>query len=228
MMIIGASVGLGGRNKPTDVALIQQLLNQVDSSRKLTIDGLINPQTINAITHFQKSVAKINHPDSRVNANGYTLKALIKAAGYNPATRLTATLGSIGSDRFVALYNKQYNNLASANQRGLTDLIGFIAKDTEITNICWAAYMLATTMHETDRKWLPVEEYGKGGIKEYAKKIEVSGKDGKKYNNIYYGRGYVQLTWEKNYKRLGKALGMGDDLHIHPAKALEPDTAYKM
>ncbi len=63
MALIGASVGLTGRNKPTDVAFIQQLLNQSDASYKLVIDGLINKKTIDAITHFQKSVVKMKQPE---------------------------------------------------------------------------------------------------------------------------------------------------------------------
>jgi hypothetical protein len=49
---------------------------------------------------------------------------------------------------------------------------------------------------------------------------------GKKYANIYYGRGYVQLTWKINYITLGQALGLGDDLAKNPEDALDPDIAY--
>ena len=49
-----------------------------------------------------------------------------------------------------------------------------------------------------------------------------------KYTNTYYGRGYVQLTWDYNYRDIGAALGMGEDLLIHPEKALDPDIAYKI
>ena len=83
-------------------------------------------------------------------------------------------------------------------------------------------------MHETDRKWLPVEEIGKGGTKEYAQEIEVTDKAGKKYKNSYYGRGYVQLTWDYNYKTVGRAIGLGEELYINPKKTLEPDVAYKI
>ena len=101
-------------------------------------------------------------------------------------------------------------------------------KTVEISNIRWAAYMLATTMHETDRKFLPIEEYGKGGTRKYAKAVEVTDKAGKKHKNIYYGRGYVQLTWDFNYKSVGEAIGMGEDLYIYPEKALESSVAYKI
>jgi putative chitinase len=68
---------------------------------------------------------------------------------------------------------------------------------TPMDDIRWLAYMLATAYVETDRKMWPIEEYGKG-----------SGKD---YGTTYYGRGFVQLTWEENYDRAGAALSLIDD-----------------
>lgn len=52
--------------------------------------------------------------------------------------------------------------------------------------------------------------------------------DGTKYTNKYYGRGYVQLTWKLNYDNLGRALGLGNGLVLHPEHALEPQTAYRI
>jgi predicted chitinase len=42
----------------------------------------------------------------------------------------------------------------------------------------------------------------------------------------YYGRGYIQLTWEKNYEGAGKALQI--DLLGEPGLALEPAMAAKI
>jgi putative chitinase len=61
------------------------------------------------------------------------------------------------------------------------------------------AYMLATTYHETAKTMQPIEEYGKGRGYKYGK---VDPKTGK----AYYGRGFVQLTWDYNYKKLGSLL----------------------
>ena len=43
---------------------------------------------------------------------------------------------------------------------------------------------------------------------------------------VYYGRGYVQLTWPGNYKTIGKAIGY--DLYHNPDLALEPNIAYSV
>ena len=58
--------------------------------------------------------------------------------------------------------------------------------------------------------------------------IRVTGSDGKTYVNTYYGRGYVQLTWETNYRNMSHNLDLGDQVLIHPERALDPPTAYKI
>lgn len=77
-----------------------------------------------------------------------------------------------------------------------------------------AAYMLATAYHETARTMQPVEELGKGKGREYG--VVIEGK-------VYYGRGYVQLTWLYNYKVMSKLLDI--NLVKNPALACEPDVA---
>lgn len=42
----------------------------------------------------------------------------------------------------------------------------------------------------------------------------------------YLGRGFVQITWEYNYRAAGEALGI--DLIGHPEMALEPETAARV
>lgn len=78
------------------------------------------------------------------------------------------------------------------------------------------AYILATAYHETARTMQPIEEYGKGKGRPYAKPTGP-------YSQSYYGRGFVQLTWLANYEKAGKLLGV--DLVRYPAKALDLDIA---
>jgi len=74
-----------------------------------------------------------------------------------------------------------------------------------------AAYVLATAYWETARTMEPVEEA-----------FWLS--DGWRKSNLRYypwhGRGFVQLTWERNYVKAGKELGM--DLTTDPKKVMEP------
>jgi hypothetical protein len=89
----------------------------------------------------------------------------------------------------------------------------------EYTRLCLndprkLAYILATAFHETAQTMQPIAEYGKGGSRPYARKVKMSGKVYTTPNQIYYGRGFVQLTWYENYEAMGKFLKM--DLLNHP------------
>jgi putative chitinase len=80
----------------------------------------------------------------------------------------------------------------------------------------WLAYALATTYHETDQHMQPIDEYSKGRGMPYGKVDPSTGQ-------TYYGRGFVQLTWERNYETMSNLLGV-DFVH-HPDLALELDNA---
>lgn len=81
------------------------------------------------------------------------------------------------------------------------------------------AYILATAWHETAHRMQPIAEYGKGRGRKYGKSTPPFGK-------VYYGRGYVQLTWDYNYKKAGDKLGV--DFLRYPEKVMEPEHAVKI
>lgn len=74
-----------------------------------------------------------------------------------------------------------------------------------------AAYVLATAWHETAHTMKPVREYGG---ENYLRK--------KKYYP-YVGMGYVQLTWDYNYKKASAKLGV--DFMEDPKLLLKPEYA---
>ena len=84
----------------------------------------------------------------------------------------------------------------------------------------WLAYMLATTFHETARTMQPIREIGKGKGKKYGIKDPQT-------KQIYYGRGYVQLTWRDNYARADAELGLTQNtgMEWHADRALDPHLA---
>lgn len=48
---------------------------------------------------------------------------------------------------------------------------------------------------------------------------------------VFYGRGYVQLTWQDNYRAMDEALGLRGALHLNPdlaADADDPSVAYRI
>ena len=137
------------------------------------------------------------------------------AMAFNPAT-------------FLSMYMTEFGGQTSSQVDGLERLLGYIELDPDVTDIRWAAYMLATVKWECADTWQPIEEGGKGAGYPYGTAVTVKDAAGKSYTNVYYGRGYVQLTWKNNYQKMGTALNLGDQLVIHPEKALEPDTAYSI
>ncbi len=138
---------------------------------------------------------------------GYTL---------NPWNRGPVVL----SRDLVESYQSLFGETLSAEQRdGFLRVIRFIQADSELTDLRWAAYMLATVRHETSFTWQPVREFGLGRGHRYGVPDPVLGE-------TYYGRGYVQLTWKENYKRAGRYLGR--DLVRNPDKTLHPETAYRI
>lgn len=196
-----------------------------------------------------------------------------------------------------------YNPGAAQN---LMILLGLIEGDNDITDVRWAAYMLATAMYETTiperierpalnkkgkpihnkngqpvmvkyKKWLsvmaPVEEVGHGrgrryhepvkikalpdgsvrvtehdgdqflvkptgGISNLTKNAKMGSPDGAPANigyekdngdeHVYFGRGYVQLTWWSNYAAAGVAMGCGLKYLLDPESVKTTETAYKI
>lgn len=96
----------------------------------------------------------------------------------------------------------------------------------------WLAYMLATVHHETGRSIQPIEEWGKGKGLPYGSRLKMSkGSNGKRIpytdtTELFYGRGFVQLTWYENYDKAGKKLKK-DFLH-HAAQVMEIQNATKI
>ena len=85
------------------------------------------------------------------------------------------------------------------------------AGGTPMTDLRWLAYMLATVYHETSIRMWPITEYGSDSYLQ-----------GKEYWP-YIGRGFVQLTWEDNYRKASSLLSLVDerDLVKHPEMALD-------
>jgi putative chitinase len=79
-----------------------------------------------------------------------------------------------------------------------------------LSDFRWLAYMLGTCYHETAKTIQPIEEYNKGKGRAYGRTVN---------GHIYYGRGWVQLTWLKNYKTFADLLKV--DLVNHPELALD-------
>lgn len=112
-----------------------------------------------------------------------------------------------------------------------------ILDEWEAGNYCddrHLAYMLATTYHETgkvmdgkmERTMQPISEVGKGRGRKYGQRIKMNGRPYADTMAIFYGRGFVQLTWYENYQKAG--LKLGNDLLHNPELALSLPVATKI
>jgi len=122
------------------------------------------------------------------------------------------------------------HGLSERQFQGIEAVLGVCA-DSNITDNRQIAYILATIYHECDKTMQPIEESGKGAGYDYGKKLKRGGGPGHRFpyttpDQIYYGRGFVQLTWYENYEAQSKILGV--DLLNHPELALDPSIAGKI
>lgn len=128
----------------------------------------------------------------------------------------------VNRDKFFSIIKASlFGSFNQAQVDGLNSIIeGCITR--KVYDLRKVAYILATTYHETAKTMKPIPEYGKGKGYDYGKKLKMSRKP---YDlpHLYYGRGYVQLTWYENYDNMGKILGV--DLLNNPDLALDKEIA---
>ena len=103
--------------------------------------------------------------------------------------------------------------LTAATVSGVEQLGQLMESDPNLTDLRWAAYMLATVKHECANEWHPITERGQ---RAYFDKYNAGTKLGKALGNTqrgdgfrFRGRGYVQITGRANYAKMRAALSMG-------------------
>ncbi len=139
--------------------------------------------------------------------------------------------------RFFAQYNQEFGALSQEQVNGLESLLTCFEQDPKIELINYMAYMLATIKHETADGYHPISEYGGQTyfnrydpvLAETTSRREAAKRNGNTVQGDgykYRGRGFVQITWKNNYKKLGDVLGY--DLVSDPDKALHPSVAYSI
>ncbi len=123
----------------------------------------------------------------------------------------------ISRAHFFATVRRAWGPLNPAQVPALDDLLDFVEADDDIVDPRHAAYMLATTKHETAHTYRPIREYGRGRGRLYG--VPCDGR-------TYYGRGFVQITWARNYAAMERLLGA--PFVANPDLALRPLYAYRI
>lgn len=110
---------------------------------------------------------------------------------------------------FASVRRAPFGSLSQSQVDGLNAILDEWDRRA-LPDIRWLAYMLATTFHETARTMQPIAEIG-GKRARYAP---------------FYGRGFVQLTWDYNYRKASTSVGV--DLVKNPDRAMELPIATKI
>jgi hypothetical protein len=131
-------------------------------------------------------------------------------------------------------YRAAFGKLTQGKVSGIELLGRNMESDPNLTDLRWAAYMLATVKHECADTWQPIVERGP---RSYFDQYETGTAKGKRLGNTepgdgwrFRGRGYVQITGRANYARMTKELGLGPeaDLVQDPEQALRPAISYSI
>jgi hypothetical protein len=118
---------------------------------------------------------------------------------------------------FDEIRRKLFNRLTISQVEGMeAKLDAFVDAKFPLS---WAAYALATSYHETAAKMVPVRE-GLNASDDWRKR--------KLRYYPWYGRGDVQLTWESNYRKADKELGLNGALVRNPDVALDKDVSARV
>ena len=75
---IGAPVGIGQPNDPSDVRHVQSLLNerQVQNGERLAEDGAFGPRTTMRLIEYQRDTVGLSRPDGVADPHGPTMRSL--------------------------------------------------------------------------------------------------------------------------------------------------------
>lgn len=207
MLLLNGSTG-------KDVKLAQQKLNDLGYSLG-KVDGIFGQATKTAVMQFQEDNGlSVDGKIGDVTWQHLFDDSIDEEAPAQEDNKYKGFYDSIRKSLYRKLSVKQVQNI---------DKILKVFEQNPGTTIPERAYMLATIYRECGSNMAPIPEIGKGAGKKYGKKIKMSGKSYTTPDKIFYGRGYVQLTWYENYEKASKKIGI--DVLNNPEKVLEPEIA---
>jgi hypothetical protein len=108
--------------------------------------------------------------------------------------------------------------LSQGQVDGLTFILNVWEADHFDKDDRWLAYALGTAFHETQFTMQPIREFGGRDYffrmydpgSPLPRRVAMARSMGAQMGDgvIFYGRGYVQLTWRANYAKMGDAFGL--------------------
>ncbi|MEJ2407677.1 MAG: N-acetylmuramidase family protein [Candidatus Thiodiazotropha sp.] len=219
-MRIKSSVGNRGANHPSDVMVVQRLLNKHLSSLTpllpLVEDGNCGPITTGMIIEFQRKVVGLRKPDGRDDPVGKTIDALNK---YEKSTTEKA------AHLYDALLLSVQAYLKSAhvvNEKKAEKTTSRYLKETDYVK---AASLLGVEV-ATIKAVASVESSGNGFFSNGLPKILFEGHWFSKFSGGKFDAKYPTLSYKKWTKKHYKG-GVAEYSRYNSAKALDVDAAMK-
>lgn len=162
-------------NLNCDVVMIQEKLNKLLKTyylhpfrEELKADGKVDPYTLQLIQHFQRK-AHIPGAEAmyiRIDPNGRTLERLSELVHEIEITTAGEIYkGKLDKPAFIEGYRHivPKGEVSETSVAGLTKLLTYLEEDSEVTDLRWMAYMIATVRREAGPNFFPIQEDGKGG-----------------------------------------------------------------
>jgi len=141
---------------------------------------------------------------------GQVLKVCGSSPGPSPSPSPSPAPSSMSANGFAHL-RSAFGGLSQSAVDNINYVVS-AAKRHGINDVRQIAYMFATVRGECGANMTPVRE-------------AYWTSESWRQNNLryypYYGRGYVQLTWEGNYRRAGQQLGYGEQFVRNPDMVLD-------
>lgn len=118
--------------------------------------------------------------------------------------------------------------LTQSAVENMETIVGYWLRTFPANPLNQLAYILATVLAEVGQNMRPVRETFAVSDAQARARLghKAYGKPAGPYGHVYYGRGYVQLTWLANYQKQSQKLGV--DLVQFPDKALQPAIAIQV
>jgi putative chitinase len=132
--------------------------------------------------------------------------------GVHPAPNTISTF-NIDTDTFFKKIQPFFGSpLTPGQEQNMKVLLTLGAP--EVNSLEAMAYVLATVRREAGPAMAPRAEIGEGHGYPYGQMLDMGHMPYTTPNQIYYGRGHVQLTWRSNYVAMGELVA--EDLLNHP------------
>lgn len=206
----------GGSDEPSSLTL----QDVIDQNLSITFDEINSGslvedklfcaeiQTILRANHLLEDVDGIYGPKTQAALRKFKVSRQLSGGDILGATTAKALLDAKPSVGILPHWK-------GGDKQAAVEAIIQEAHRQNISSQAQIAYIIATVQHETAESFQPVKESYYLG--------EPAGENHRQTLRYYpyYGRGYVQLTWDYNYRKYSDVLGL--DLVNEPDLVMRPD-----